>query len=269
MSYGGRLEAFGTVPSGTQVSVTNDAGAASFALTAGTHTPTSLLAHLIARCTAVLPPLSGSWSGSLSTGASGTGLVTLNCTGTWSMTFTTAELGTMLGFVGDIASRSSAATGTQNARGLWLPKVPMTIAGHPSRAPKVTDARSTVGPTGRSVTLKGTSKYRHREIKWTHITNAQTYEGAATTTYASLQQWVDDTQFGDGHSWFRPGSPFQVYWSNSGTDSIVGSDLNSGSGPTYGWTIQPALASFEPERATEQGLLLYWTFSIPELVSEG
>jgi hypothetical protein len=268
VSYGGRLEAIGTVPSGTQVTVTSVGGGTdAVPLTAGPYTPSSFLTHFVARLNAVNH---NSWSGSLSTGPSGTGLVTLsNSGGNYSVTFDTAEVGTFMGFVGNISTTSSPSIGTRNARGLWLPRCPLLIDGHPSRAPKLTDARSTVGPTGRSVALKGTSKYRHRGLKWTHITAAQCFEGSASTTYASLQQWIDDTQFGDGHSWFRVGSAFQVYWSNNGTDSIVGSDLNSGAGPSTGWTCQPAISSFEPVRAAQPGLLSYWTWEMAELVSEG
>ena len=268
MAHGGRLEAFFTVPSSTTVTATSPGGGTdSVSLTAGTYTPTSFCAHLQARLIAVN---GAGWTVTLSTGTSGTGLVTIDCSSEpYALTFTTAEVGTVLGFVGNISSTSSPSVGTQNARGLWLPKCPVTLEGHPSRAPKVTDARSTMGPTGRTLTLKGTSRYRHRGLRWSHIAKAQCFEAHATTTYASLQQWIDDTQFGDGHSWFRPGSRFQAYWSNNGTDAIIGADLNSGTGPTYGWTCVPAIASFEPTRVSQQGLLEWWSFEIPELVSEG
>ncbi len=268
VAFGGRLEAFFTVPSGATVSATSAGGGTdAVSLTAGNYTPTSFAAHLQARLIAV--NVAG-WTVTVSTGSAGTGLVTIDCTSEpYALTFTTAAAGTVLGFTGNIASTSSASVGTQNARGLWLPGCPMQIDGHPSRAPRVSDARSSVTPTGRSFTHVSSFRYRHRGLRWTHITPAQCFESAASTTYASLQQWVDDTQFAAGHSWFSPGSAFQAYWSNAGTDALVGADLNTGTGPTYGWTIQPALTSFEPTRTGQQGFLGFWTFEISELCSEG
>jgi hypothetical protein len=265
MSYGGRLEALMTVPSSVTVSATNSGGGpTSVSITAGSYTPTAFVAHLVTRLNAVRTP--ANWSGSLSVGESGTGLGTLNCTGTWALTFSTAEVGTVLGFVGNIASRSSAATGTQNARGLWLPKCPMQIDGDPSAAPEMTDARSTEGPTGDVVTLINTFKYKHRGIAWSHVTQDRVRAGAETTTYASWQSWLRDTQWGFGHAWYSPGSAFQIYWSNAGTESLVGSDLNSGAGPTHGWFASPALARFDPKKVSDQWLGV-WRIEVPSIVA--
>lgn len=268
MSYGGRLEAFFTVPSGSTVAATNSGGTGtSVSLTAGSYTPTSFAAHLQTRLNAVRTP--ATWTVAVSTGSSGTGKCTIDCVGeTYALTFTTAAAGTALGYAGNISSTTDPSVSDYSCRGLWLPKCPLMIAGHPSAAPEVTDARSTYGPTGKGLTLKGTSMYRHRGLRWSHVANAQYREAAASVTYSSLEQWVRDTQWGDGHSWFTPGSAFQIYWSNNGTDELVGLDLNSGSGPTYGWTAQPAISTLELEPRTE-GLLSYFSFAIPAIVSEG
>lgn len=252
-----------TVPPATTVSAT-DAGGGPTAvpLTAGSYTPTLFIAHLVTRLNAVM---SETWSGSISTT---TGLATLDCAGTWALTFTTAEVGTVLGFVGNIASGSVAVTGTQNARGLWLPDCPLNMDGDPDRAPECTDARSTEGPTGTVVTLIGNTKYKHRNLMWSHVTRARTWEGSATTTYASWQQWVRDTQHGSGHTWFSPGSAFQVYWDNNGTDRIVGYDLNAGAGPTAGWSASPSLARLEPRKVGD-GWLGLWAIEIPGIVTSG
>lgn len=266
MTYGGRLEALMTVPSSVTVSATNSGGGpTSVSLTAGTYTPTEFVAHLVARLNAVRTP--ANWSGSLSVGPDGTGLVTLNCTGTWALTFTTAEVGTVLGFVGNISSTSSAATGTQNARGLWLPKCPLTVQGRISSAPRVTDARTTEGPEGETVTLINTSKYKHRDLAWSHVASDRCYVVDETTTHASWEAWIVDTQWGMGHSWFSPGSAFQIYWSNAGVESVVGAQLNAGAGPTNGWTASPAIR-FAPERVSE-GWDGMWRVSIASVVSEG
>jgi hypothetical protein len=264
LTYATRFDAFCTVPSGSTLSATNIGGIGiSVSLTAGSYTITQFVAHVVARLNATAP-LSAVWTGSVSYT---TGLVTLASQGTWALTFTTAAAGTLMGFVGDIASRASAATGTQNARGLYIPDCPVTLEGDPASAGKVTDLRSTVGPTGSSFSMVGTKMYRHKSIRCSHVARARMFEANAATTYASWQQWLDDTQFGDGHSWFSVGSAFQLYWDNNGTAAIVGASLNAGAGPTAGW-CQSGLTTFEPRRAHET-LLAYWEILIPQIVTSG
>lgn len=274
MSAAGRIEAYMTVPSGALLSATNDTYTAeAVSLTADDYTPTEFCAHLAARLNAVAPPSTGSWTVTLSTGTSGTGLVTINCTGTWALTFTTAEAGTVIGFVGNIASRSSAATGTQNARGLWLPKKHLVMMSDPARAPEVSDARSNEGPRGTVRTYVSSFKYRHQKLVWKNVSQARTWEGetdsGARPTCGSWQQWVRDTQWGRGHTWFGVGSAFQVYWDNAGSDSIVGYDLNGGAGPTNGWKFSPAIAKIEDtaRMASSSGWLGLWNIETPAIVA--
>jgi hypothetical protein len=268
MSYGGRIEAFFTVPSATTIAATNSGGTGTaVSLTAGNYTPTSYCAHLQSRLNAVRAP--ATWTVSLSTGPSGTGKVTIDCVGeTWAITWTTAAAGTVIGYAGNIASTSDPAVSDYNARGLWLPGCPLHLAGDPDRAPKVTDNRSSESPTGGSITLGGNKKYVHKNLRWSHVTRARMFEGSASTTYSSLQQWFDDTQFGDGHTWFARGSAFQAYWDNAGSDRILGYDLNAGAGPTNGWKLSPALDRFEPQKVSE-GWIGMWSFVFPRLASEG
>jgi len=262
-----RLEAIFPVTAAYTFTATNAGGGpTAVTMTAGNYTPTSFLTMMIARCNAVRT--GGTWSGSISYT---TGLVTLNCSGgAWAGTFTTAELGTLLGFVGDIGSGSVAVTGTQNTRGLWLPGYPTFTQSDPISAPEQTDTRAVETPTGDTQTLGGSCKYVHRGVRWSHVERARVHEGAATTTYASFQQWLRDTQWGRGHSWFSPGSKCQVYWSNGETPAIVGSDLNAGAGPTNGWSIAPAVSSLEQvvKRVDESwtGML---SVSIERLTSDG
>lgn len=269
MSYGGRWEAFFTIPSGSTIAATNSGGSGtSVSLTAGDYTPTSYCTHLAARLNAVRTP--ATWTVSLSTGSSGTGLVTIDCVGeTWAITFTTAAAGTVIGFAGNISSTSDPSTGTKNARGLWLPKCPMNIAGDPRMGNRATDARSTMSPTGATVTYVNTSHYRHREIEYTHVPTARMRE-ADLATYSSLEQWLDDTQFAEGHTWFSPGSPFQIYWDNNGTDQLVGGDMNSGAGPTNGWSFVPAVTALDDFVSNASSpRLAYWRVRVPTIVSEG
>jgi hypothetical protein len=270
VSFGGRWEAFFTVPSGSSVAATNSGGTGtSVSLTAGDYTPTSFLTHLVARLNAVRTP--ATWTGTLSTGASGTGLVTLDCVGeTYAIAFTTAAAGTILGFSGNISSTSDAAVGTQNARGLWLPKCPAVFAFDPRRAPERTDLITVVGPTARSTSYLSNIHYRHNEIAYSHVLSSRIWTGEEATTYASLQSWLRDTQWSEGHDWFSVGSSFQMYWDNAGTDVIVGYDRNSGSGPSDGWTFDPPIASIESVvRNANAPRLAYWSVAIPSIVSEG
>lgn len=262
-----RLEAIFPVTAAYELAATNAGGGpTSVTMTAGDYTPTSFVTMLVARLNAVRT--GGTWSGSISYT---TGLVTLNCTGgAWALTFTTAALGTLLGYVGNIGSGSVAVAGTQNVRGLWLPGCPTLTAADPISAPEDTDTRSVETPTGGGETLSGTCKYVHEGIRWIHVERARIYEGAATTVNASLQQWLRDTQWGRGHSWFSPGSKFQIYWSSSSGPAIVGADLNSGAGPTSGWMAAPAIAKLNQiVRRVDEAWLGMNAVEIQRVTSEG
>lgn len=263
---GGRLEAFFTVPSGTTMSATTTSGGpTSIPITAGSYTPTSYCALVQAQLNATRTP--ALWVVTLSTT---TGLVTINNPGTtWALTFTTALSGTVMGFVGNISSGSTARTGTQNARGLFVPDSPPLVDGDPDRAPKQTDARSVEGPYGAVTTYKSTRLYAHARLRFTHLSRAKVWEGE-TATYASLQQWIDDTQLAEGHGWFSCGSAFQAYWDNAGTDRIVGRDLNAGAGPANGWKFSPAVADYESHiKPVSTPWLGIWSAEFSRIVSTG
>jgi hypothetical protein len=268
MSAAGRLEARFYVPAGATVTATaGGSGPTTVYLTEGWYWPSTFLTHLVTRLTIDRPPSSGAWSATVSTGLGGTGLVTLNCTDSdpegWSLTFTTPEAGTVIGFTGNIAPRSSAATGTQNARGLWLPNCHIDMDTHPATMPEVTDARAVSSGTGRSVVLVGVAKFRHPRVAWRYVIDARTHATSETTTYASWQSWLRDTQLGRGHAWFRPGSRFQAYY-----DSGAGADLPIGgaAAPLLGWHFEPAIASHAPRMASGQWVGL-WTIETPSIVA--
>lgn len=271
MSYGGRFEAFFTVPASTSISVTNNGGGpTTVTLTAGTYTITSLCAHLQSALTSQRAPSSGAWSVSVSTGPSGTGKVTIAMSaGTFSIAWTSTNLRDLLGFTANVSSVASA-TGTTSARGLWLPKCPLHFSGSdPLRAPRVTDLRGVIGPTGKTTAYVGSSMYRHRGLRYSHVLRERCYEGSASTAYSTWQAWLDDTQFGAGHPWFAPGSTFQIYWQDStGADVLVGRDLHSNTGPAHGWAFDPPIVECAPRPAAD-GLLAYWTIEIAGIVSEG
>ncbi len=267
MSFGGRLEAYFTVPSASSI-LASDAGGGptSVSLTAGSYTPTSFVAHVVARLNAVMA--SAVWSGSLSVGTSGTGLVTLTRSGTWSITFSTAAAGTVMGFVGDLTGVSGSQVGTQNARGLWLPDCPLNLDGDPASTPEHSDARSSESPTGAVITLVGCFKYAHSNLRWSHVRQSKALAGSESPTYSSWQSWIRDTQHGRGHTWFTPGSGFQVYYSSAGSEVIVGADRNGGAGPLGGWFASPPISKIDPKRV-DAGWLGMWEVAIPRVVSSG
>lgn len=272
MNVGGRWEAFMYVPAATSIAVTNSGGGpTTVTLTEGSYTITSLCAHLQSALTAQRAPAAGAWSVSVSTGVSGTGLVTIaTSVSTFSITWTSTDLRDALGFTGDISATASS-TGTITAKGLWFPDCPLSLAnGDPARAPEVTDTSGTRGPRGKVIGYSFNTYYQHKSLTYSHVARARIYEGAAATAGSSWQQWLRDTQWGVGHAWFVPCSPFQVYWEDAGVESIVGADLNAGAGPTNGWCFDPAVPSIDScvTNAAAPWLGL-WAINIPAIVSEG
>lgn len=267
--YGGRVEGFLTVPSGATIAATNSGGTGtSVSLTAGSYSVSSYLAMLQSRLNAVRTP--ANWTVTLSSGRASTGLVTIDCTGeTYAITWTTAAAGTAAGFSGAITSTSDPSVSTVSPPGLWLPDCPLTVDGHPDIANKQTDSRTTEGPWGETTTYKNTHSYQHTGWKYSHVPVERIRE-ATNAAGQSLEQWLNDTQFGDGHAWFTPGSKFQIYWDSNGTDRLVGLDMNSGAGPTYGWSFSPAITSLQDLIKRSGGEWLgMWSVDFPRIVSRG
>jgi hypothetical protein len=157
-------------------------------------------------------------------------------------------------------------TGTQHARGVWLPDCPLAIASGPTQAPRVTDLRQSESPTGIVLGLAGNSKYRHRQLSWGAVPPARVWESQATYAYGSWESFLKDTQFGMGHSWFTPSSRVQVHFSSAGVDTAVGSAFNSNAGIS-GWFVK-GISSCEPSQLVANWDGLY-KIEIPELVSDG
>ena len=271
--HGGRFEAFCTVPSGVSISATTNAGTATVNVTAGSYTPTSLCAHLQTILNAQAPVTAGSWTVTLSVGRNGTGLVTIAVTaGTYSITWTSTLLRDLLGFSTNISSQSTS-TAPYICSGLWMPDCPVNLEQDPSLAPKQTDNRATESPTGAVVTLGGVKKYQHKSLRYSHVEQARVREAmavAAGIQHGSLEYWLDDTQLGEGHEWFARGSAFQVYWDNAGTETLVGADMNSGSGPALGWAFSPAVSDIHNHvKRVDASWLGRWTVEFSRLVSAG
>lgn len=257
MAFGGRIEAFMAVPAGITLTATNGTGGPTLVtLTAGSYTASSLVAHVVAALNAQRP---SGWTGSVSTGSSGTGRVTLAGTGTWTITWTTTALRDVLGFAANITAVTGAQTGTICARGLWLPDAPIQIDSDPARAPIVSDLRTTQSPTGRVYAVAGNTFYRHRNLRWSHVPRARVYEAVAQYAGNTWETWFRQTQIGGLVSWLSTGSAFEIYDHN---EIKFGSDYSVTS-----WQISPAINSIEPKRVSDWVGL--WEVAIPSIVSAG
>jgi hypothetical protein len=269
MRVTGRWEAFFTVPDGEAPLATNSGGTDTpVALVAGAYTITTFCAHLQARLNAERTP--ANWTVTLSTGISATAVITIDCAGETFALNMSAELAALLGFAGDIASTDDPQIGTAQPPGLWMPDAALIVKTDPWRAPKRTDKRASRTPNGQVTTYVSSSHYQHSNLRYSPVPRARIFEGEAATPGASLEQWIADTQDGDGHPWFEVGAAFQIYASRLGVDRIVGYDLNAGAGPTNGWKFSPAMAPLEDivARSSENYLGL-WTLELGPIVSEG
>jgi hypothetical protein len=258
MTFGGRVEAAMTVPAGVTLSATNGAGGpTSFGITAGTYYPSTLVTQIQTQLNAARP---SGWTVTLSTGASGTSRVTINCSSTpFSITWTDTNLRDALGFAGNIAGVSTAQTGTAGARGLWLPDCPVTLDGDPGRAPLVTDLRTTASPTGAMLGFVGNTFYRHSQIRWTHVAKSRVFESQAVVSKTTWEWFMRETQFGLGLSWFGPLSAVNLY---DLSDAAFGVDYVTG-----GWKMV-GVDRIEP-RLSVAGWTQLYTIEIPSIISAG
>lgn len=265
-TYSGRVEAKIVVPTGgasifavnvTTGPVVVTVPAGSYYLTAAGGV-SSILTVLQTQLTATCPPASGGWTVSFSLT---TGLVTIACTETYSITWTSTVLRDLLGFTANIVS-ATTSTGGQQARGLWLTGHPINLEGDPTRAPLVTDARQSMSPTGQTITLVGNTFRRHRGIVWANVEAAQVWDALATYENGSWEEFFSETQLGLGSSWFTPGSPIQIYWLNAGVDSLLGADAT-----ITGWSIV-GVRSIEPQKSVADWTG-YWRIELPLIVAAG
>jgi hypothetical protein len=196
------------VPAGLTVSATNSGGGPTVVtLVSGTYTASEFLAMLIVQLNLQRP---SGWAGSINTTISGNGYVTINCTGTWALAFTSSTVRQAIGVAADIASRSSAFVGTLCPKGLWMPDSPAVTDQVFTAAPVVTDLRTSQSGRGHVFGVVGNSYYQHRNLKWSHVPNARATI-AANADGNTWEQWLHDTQFGRGFVWFAPSSKFVAF----------------------------------------------------------
>jgi hypothetical protein len=136
-------------------------------------------------------------------------------------------------------------------------------------APEDTDLRSTESPTGLTIGLSGNVKYVHTNVRWDRVPVDRIREASATYANASLEVFFRDCISGlGGHAWFTPLSPMQVYWSNAGTDALLGADANDGAG-TDGWCITGLSKFSELAKMSQPGFAGQFNVRLPRIVSAG
>lgn len=263
MTTDGRVEAQFTVPAAETWAVTTGAGAATLTLTPGTYYHATFAPALQAALIAQVPLNIGTWSVTYSTGASGTGkytiAVTVPASESLAIVFTTTTARNLIGFTGNVSATGSA-TGTNQARGLWIPDCAFNIDGHPSSAPIVTDARETESPTGDVFGLVGNVKYVHTNARWSMVAVNRTWIGAETIVNQSWERFCLDAVLGQGISWFARPANLQIYDIAGVKVGIYG---NSGSGMA-GWK-PVGVKDVNPERWSQDGWTGLWKIVIPRL----
>lgn len=258
MSFLGYIEAQCTVPSGTTLTATTPAGGpTSVAITAGSYFMTELCAHVQSQLNALCPFVpTEQWAITLDTV---TGLVSI--TGddgsTFSITWTTAALGTMLGHT-TITAVSGDVVGSTACRGIFIPDRPLNLDDDPRAAPMLTDLRETESPTGFSLAVVGNAKYVHTGLRYAHVSRERYIDTDSGVT-PSWERFVKNTQLGQGHAWFAPRSRVKI---TDHTSALVGST----GGVTKWWFrgVNRVTAKKQSDAWTGS-----WLIEIPAIVSDG
>ncbi len=119
------------------------------------------------------------------------------------------------------SSYMTSQTGTMVSSGAWFPGCNLMADSDPKQAPRGDDGRATVGPDGSVYGLASTLYYRHRNVRFSHVSKVKVWANDATTVGADYETWFLETQRGQ-HSWFSPYSRVRVYWDNAGTATELG-----------------------------------------------
>ncbi len=261
-TFAGHVDAMLTVPASTTISVTTNAGGpTSVTITAGSYFLLDFLEQLDDDLESQRSVSGGSWTVSASTGAGGTGLVTIAVSaGTFSISWTSTALRNLLGFTNNISSQSSS-TAAIVPNGLWMPDCPLYIeGGHIDAAPIATDLMQSESPDGLIIGHVGNSKYQHDGIRWSAVTSNRIWDADETTFNESLEVFLQDTQWGLGHSWFSPSSKVRI---TAHTGELVGSAY------VDGWYWKGISRMSDVVKRVSDGWDGLWAVSIGSMVSNG
>lgn len=261
----GYVSAAITVPSGVTLSATTNAGGpTSVTITAGTYTSISVFRSQVATDLEAQRTITGgSWQAAFESAADN-GLVTLQTSNAsaFSITWTSTDLRDILGFTANITSQTSV-TATNQAKGFWRPDCPIYVESgrYKSSAPRVTDAHQTESPNGLAITHVGNVKYRYRGIRWSHVPMHKVWVIDEGTANESLEQFMIDTQWGQGHSWFSPGAKLRI-------TAHDGQPVGKLSGSVFAWYLKGA-RSMESVCRRIDGWDGLWEVRFDEIVSQG
>lgn len=223
---GGRLEAQIYVASTITASLSANGAPSTVSIAAGTYYISDLVTEFEADA-------GGNWTCTISTtDLTGTGKVTIDTSDRpFSVTWTSTTLRDIYGFTGNISGVSAAQTGTNAAKGIWIPDVPMfaRYGGLNHTGVPVTNARQTVSALGHVKGLVGSVANVFDGLAWNGVAASRTwaYSGAAgaqsTPVNLNYETFIRDTQYAGVVSYFRPFSPVRLYWDSADTSYVSGS----------------------------------------------
>lgn len=267
--FPGRIEAQIIVPAGVSITATNSGGGpTAIPITPGGYFlsgTSGLVAFLQNQLNALRTP--ANWSVLLTSAA---GQININCStgsGTYSIAWTGAgaTLRNILGFTADITAvtQGVATLAPQQAKGVWYPDCPVMCDLDPAQAPKVSDKRSSISARGDVYTIVGNTRYRQRNLRYTHVGPQRVWENKAQLPNASWEMFHIDTQQATGSTgWFAAGSRVQVYDNNN---------LQFGAGTiltTTGWQFE-ALPELDTVKQNTPGYTGLWEIDLGDMVSTG
>lgn len=202
----GKLEGRIVVPTGGWAIDADDSGApftatvpaGNYYLSSADSTANDFLAELASQLNS-----SGTdtWTVTGSLGESGTGIITIDCSATYSVTWDAAseDCKDLLGFNANISSASTPTAGALHARSVWLPDCPpQTLYGASSAGWYETSTRGQTAPDGTSTVLVG-PKRTANAITWPAISQARHQVAYESSTNESYEKWWLDQVQGEGN----------------------------------------------------------------------
>jgi len=260
----GKLEGRITVPSGVTIAIVDSGGAATCAITAGDYylsTPGSGVNELIFQLQVDLTSSGAGdvWAVSIDAGEDGSGKVTIDDTqmhsgGGWSITWTSTVLRDILGFAGDISGSTTAQTGSNHAKYLWIPDCPIISPyGAGDDGTSETDARTVESPAGH-VSVLYSQRKTVLELSWEALSHAKTRIAGESTTGESFEQFFADVILGEDRWATVPGGPIRVHWDAADDATYT----------TYAAAGEIA-KGFRPEQV-QQGWIGLWKHRLDRLV---
>lgn len=265
MTFAGFLEGKFTIPASTAIAVTtNGGGPTTVTITAGSYFPTLFASQLQTDLTTQRPVSGGAWTVLVS---ETTGKITIGVTvGTFSITWTSTNMRSLLGYNGNISGASSS-TASFAMRGYFAPDCPLNLDGDLSYPDLLTDLRQTEGPTGLVFGFVGNTKYRFRNLRYALVPRSRIFgfsaDGLSTPTW---EQFLKDVHLGQGHSFFTPSSKIRVCHDGDVDEGWLG--WESFASASVGWYMK-GITAFSPRKVDSQGWTGLWAIEIPELVSDG